>query len=44
MSFHLIRAIAFISQTIVSGILIFFCIQLKKDGFKLPWTFIIVST
>ncbi|KEF52510.1 uncharacterized protein A1O9_11352 [Exophiala aquamarina CBS 119918] len=42
MSFHLVRAIAFISQAIVSGILIFFCIQLRKDGFKLPWTFIIV--
>ncbi|KIX03788.1 uncharacterized protein Z518_07341 [Rhinocladiella mackenziei CBS 650.93] len=40
--FHIIRAIAFISGSIVSGILIFFCVQLRHDGFKLPWTFIIV--
>ncbi|OAL38621.1 hypothetical protein AYO20_02271 [Fonsecaea nubica] len=41
-AFHLIRAIAFISAAIVSGILIYFCIQLRHDGFKLPWTLIIV--
>lgn len=42
-SFHLIRAINFISAAIVSGILVFFCIQLRQDGFKLPWTLIVVS-
>lgn len=42
LAFHIIRAIAFISAVIVSGILTYFCIQLKHDGFKLPWTFIVV--
>ncbi|EXJ76328.1 uncharacterized protein A1O5_00836 [Cladophialophora psammophila CBS 110553] len=42
LAFHIIRTIAFISASIVSGILIYFCIQLRQDGFKLPWTFIIV--
>ncbi|KAL6249139.1 hypothetical protein RBB50_004202 [Rhinocladiella similis] len=42
LAFHVIRAIAFISAAIVSGILIYFCIQLKHDGFKLPWTFIVI--
>ncbi len=41
--FHIVRAIAFVSAAIVSGILIYFCLQLKHDGFKLPWVFIIVS-
>ncbi|KAL2422016.1 hypothetical protein ABEF95_006367 [Exophiala dermatitidis] len=41
-SFHIIRGIAFVCASIVSGILIYFCIQLRHDGFKLPWTFIIV--
>ncbi|ETI19338.1 hypothetical protein G647_09170 [Cladophialophora carrionii CBS 160.54] len=42
LAFHIVRTIAFISATIVSGILIYFCVQLRHDGFKLPWTFIIV--
>ncbi|KIW62972.1 hypothetical protein PV04_09856 [Phialophora macrospora] len=42
LAFHIVRTIAFISASIVSGILIYFCIQLRHDGFKLPWTFIIV--
>ncbi|KIW59670.1 hypothetical protein PV05_04105 [Exophiala xenobiotica] len=42
LAFHIIRAIAFISAVIVSGILTYFCIQLKHDGFKLPWTFIVI--
>ncbi|OQV00556.1 hypothetical protein CLAIMM_06036 [Cladophialophora immunda] len=42
LAFHIIRTIAFISASIVSGILIYFCMQLRHDGFKLPWTFIIV--
>ncbi|EXJ53891.1 hypothetical protein A1O7_09227 [Cladophialophora yegresii CBS 114405] len=42
LAFHLVRAIALISASIVSGILIYFCVQLRHDGFKLPWTFIIV--
>ncbi|EXJ93072.1 hypothetical protein A1O3_01628 [Capronia epimyces CBS 606.96] len=40
--FHIIRAIAFVCASIVSGILIYFCVQLKHDDFKLPWTFIII--
>ncbi|KIV95115.1 hypothetical protein PV10_02804 [Exophiala mesophila] len=42
MSFHLVRGIAFVCQAIVSGILIWFCLRLRDDGFKLPWTFLIV--
>jgi hypothetical protein len=42
LAFHIVRTIAFISASVVSGILIYFCIQLRHDGFKLPWTFIIV--
>lgn len=41
--FHIIRAIAFVCASVVSGILIYFCVQLKHDGFKVPWTFIVVS-
>jgi len=44
LAFHVVRAIAFISASIVTGILVYFCIQLKHDGYKLPWTFIIVRT
>lgn len=40
--YHSIRAITFVSSSIVSGILIYFCYQLKHDSFKLPWTFLIV--
>ncbi|EXJ91282.1 hypothetical protein A1O1_04392 [Capronia coronata CBS 617.96] len=40
--FHIIRAISFICSGIASGILIYFCIQLRQDGFKLPWTFVLV--
>ncbi|KAI1609795.1 hypothetical protein EDD36DRAFT_467857 [Exophiala viscosa] len=42
LAFHVVRAIAFISASIVTAILVYFCIQLKHDGYKLPWTFIIV--
>ena len=42
--FHAIRTLSLISALIVSGILIFFCYQLKVDGYKLPWTFLIVSS
>jgi hypothetical protein len=42
LAFHIIRAIAFISAAIVAGILTYFCIQLNHDGFKLPWTFVLV--
>ncbi|KIW14712.1 hypothetical protein PV08_07496 [Exophiala spinifera] len=42
LAFHVIRGIAFISASVVSGILIYFCLQLKHDGFKLPWTFIVI--
>ncbi|KAK5452861.1 hypothetical protein LTS15_007009 [Exophiala xenobiotica] len=42
LAFHIIRAIAFISAVIVAGILTYFCIQLKHDGFKLPWTFVVI--
>ncbi|KIV82272.1 hypothetical protein PV11_04393 [Exophiala sideris] len=42
LAFHVVRAIAFISASIVTGILVYFCIQLKHDGYKLPWTFIII--
>lgn len=42
LSFHLVRAIALISTAVVGGILAYFCVQLRHDGFKIPWTFIIV--
>ncbi|KAK5321261.1 hypothetical protein LTR93_006504 [Exophiala xenobiotica] len=42
LAFHIIRAIAFISAAIVAGILTYFCIQLNHDGFKLPWTFVLI--
>ena len=40
--YHSIRALTFISASIVSAILIYFCYHLKHDNFKLPWTFLIV--
>ena len=42
LAFHLIRAIAFLSASVVTGVLVYFMIQLRHDEFKLPWTFIIV--
>lgn len=42
--FHGIRAISFISASIVVGILVYFIIQLKVDSFKIPWTFLVVSS
>lgn len=40
--FHTIRALALTSTIIVSAILGYFCFQLKNDGFKLPWTLLVV--
>jgi len=42
LQFHSIRAISAISSIIVSGILLFFCIELKNEGYNIPWTFLIV--
>lgn len=41
-SFHGVRTIAAISAMVVTGILVFFCIELKNEGYKIPWTFLIV--
>lgn len=41
--FHAIRTISALSSVVVAGILIFFCIELKNEGYKIPWTFLIVS-
>jgi len=41
-AFHGVRAMLFISAAIVSGILSWFFYQLKHDGFKLPWTFLVM--
>ena len=40
--FHTIRALALTSTIIVFSILGYFCFQLKNDGFKLPWTLLVV--
>jgi len=42
MSFHGVRIVSAISAIIVTGILVFFCVELKNEGFKIPWTFLIV--
>lgn len=42
-SFHAVRTISALSSVVVSGILVFFCIELKNEGYKIPWTFLIVS-
>ena len=42
-SFHGVRTISAISALVVTGIMVFFCIELKNDGYKIPWTFLIVS-
>lgn len=43
-TFHGVRTILAISALIVTGILIFFCVALKNDGYKIPWTFLIVGS
>ena len=40
--FHITNIALFVSSTIVTSILVYFCAQLKNDDFKLPWTFIVV--
>lgn len=42
-AFHAIRTISALSAIIVAAIMVFFCIELKNDGYKIPWTFLIVS-
>jgi len=41
-SFHGVRTVSAISSIIVTGILVFFCIELKNESYKIPWTFLIV--
>ena len=41
-SFHGVRVILAICAIIVGSILGFFCVALKNDGYKIPWTFLIV--
>ena len=41
--FHGVRTVSALSSIIVASILVYFCIQLKSDNFKIPWTFLIVS-
>jgi hypothetical protein len=43
LAFHTVKALSLISVAIVSGIIIYFTIHLHQDGFKLPWTFIVVG-
>ncbi|KAL1976184.1 hypothetical protein VTN31DRAFT_2466 [Thermomyces dupontii] len=40
--FHLVRTINFISTLIVSVIMIYFTIHLHRDGFRLPWAFLVL--
>lgn len=42
--FHSIRAFSLISSLIVAAIMFFFMYHLRNDGFKLPWTFLVVSS
>lgn len=41
-SFHGVRTVAAVSSIIVTSILVFFCLELKNEGYKIPWTFLIV--
>lgn len=43
LSFHGVRCISAICSIIVGCILAFFAVALKNDGYKVPWTFLIVS-
>lgn len=40
--FHAVRAATALSVIISFSILIYFCIQLRSDSFRLPWTFLVV--
>jgi len=40
--FHLIRIASLLSSLVVSAIMIYFCYHLKHDGFKIPWTFLVL--
>lgn len=41
--FHIIRTIFFFSSAVVGAILSVFIYHLHKDGYKLPFTFLVVS-
>lgn len=41
-TFHGVRTISAISSMVVTGILVYFCIALKNEGYRIPWTFLIV--
>lgn len=40
--FHSIRSAQLLSSTIVASIMIYFCSELARNKYKLPWTFILV--
>ncbi|KAL2217536.1 hypothetical protein M432DRAFT_443595 [Thermoascus aurantiacus ATCC 26904] len=42
-AFHAIRASALISSVIVASIMLYFMYHLRHDGFKLPWTFLVLT-
>lgn len=42
LSFHLIRSAQLVSSLVAASILFYFLKELAQDGYKLPWTFILV--
>ena len=42
--FHVIRTCSLISSLVVAAILSFFVYHLRHDKFKIPWTFLVVSS
>ncbi|KAL1966973.1 hypothetical protein VTN77DRAFT_3717 [Rasamsonia byssochlamydoides] len=41
-AFHAVRALSFVATIIVAAIMIYFAYHLHQDGFKLPWTFVVI--
>lgn len=41
--FHIIRCAQLLSSLVVASIMFYFLRELAHDGYRLPWTFILVS-
>lgn len=44
LSFHIIRCVQLVSSIVVASVMSYFLHELAQDGFRLPWTFILVRT
>ena len=42
LSFHGVRIISLLFNVIIGGLLAYFLVHLRSDGFKLPWTLLVV--